>query len=62
VKLIETLGDQKANVFHRPRLSADFVKNQADIGKARRLLGYNPQISVQEGVQRFWEWYVSIHK
>jgi UDP-glucuronate 4-epimerase len=57
VKLIETLGGRPANVVHKPRLAADFVKNQADISKARRMLGYNPQISVAEGVRRFWEWY-----
>ena len=57
VRLIETLGGRPANVIHKPRLAADFVKNQADIGKARRLLGYNPQVSVAEGVQRFWQWY-----
>ncbi len=57
VGLIETLGGRPANVIHKPRLAADFVKNQANISKARRLLGYNPQVSVAEGVQRFWEWY-----
>lgn len=59
VSLIETLGGRPANVIHKPRLAADFVKNEADISKARRLLGYNPKISVEEGVHRFWEWYES---
>ncbi len=59
VTLIETLGGRPANVIHKPRLAADFVKNEADISKARRLLGYNPKISVEEGVRRFWEWYES---
>ncbi|WP_420641783.1 SDR family NAD(P)-dependent oxidoreductase [Candidatus Leptofilum sp.] len=57
VQMIERLGGRPANVVHKPRLAADFVKNQADISKARQLLNYNPQISVAEGVQRFWEWY-----
>ncbi|GJM40822.1 MAG: epimerase [Ardenticatenaceae bacterium] len=57
VQMIETLGGHPANVVHKPRLAADFVKNQADISKARRLLDYNPKISVAEGVQRFWKWY-----
>jgi UDP-glucuronate 4-epimerase len=57
VRLIETLGGRPANVIHKPRLAADFVKNQADISKAHRLLGYNPQVSVTEGVERFWQWY-----
>ena len=59
VTLIEKLAGNKANVVHKPKLAADFVQNYADISKARRLLGYNPQVSVQEGVQRFWHWYQS---
>lgn len=57
VALIETLGGRPANVVHKPRLAADFVKNQADISKARRLLAYAPKVSVDEGVRRFWGWY-----
>jgi nucleoside-diphosphate-sugar epimerase len=29
----------------------------ADITKARDLLGYNPTVSVAEGMRHFWEWY-----
>jgi len=59
VRYIEELAGNKANVVSKPRLAADFVKNNADISKARQLLSYNPQISVPEGVARFWQWYVS---
>lgn len=59
VTMIETLAGQKANVYSKPKPAADFVKNLADISKARRLLGYDPQVSVAEGVRRFWEWYVA---
>lgn len=59
VRMIEELAGRKANVVSKPRLAADFVRNQADISKARTLLGYNPQIPVQEGVRHFWEWYVA---
>lgn len=58
VEMIEKLAGQKANVVHKPKLAADFIRNQADIIKARRLLGYNPQVSVQDGVKAFWDWYV----
>ena len=61
VALIETLAGRPANVINKPRLAADFVKNQADIGKARRLLGYAPKVSVDVGVRQFWDWYVSLH-
>lgn len=57
VHIMEGLSGRKANVVPTPRLAADFVRNEADISKARRLLDYNPSVSVPEGVRRFWEWY-----
>jgi len=57
VGIMEELSGRKANVVPTPRLAADFVRNEADISKARRLLDYDPQVSVAEGVERFWEWY-----
>ncbi len=57
VELMEELSGRKAKTVSMPRLAADFVTNCADITKARRLLDFNPSISVVEGVRRFWEWY-----
>ena len=57
VTLLEEMAGGKANVVVTPRTAADFVRNNADISKARRLLGYDPQVSVEEGVARFWQWY-----
>jgi UDP-glucuronate 4-epimerase len=59
VKLIEEQAGRPANLINKPRLAADFAQNQADISKARRLLGYDPQVSIEEGVQRFWQWYAA---
>ncbi len=59
VGMIEALAGGKANLTPRPKMAADFTRNQADISKARALLGYNPQTRVQDGVRRFWEWYVT---
>ena len=59
VTMIETLAGAKANLVNKPKHAADFVLNQADISKARQLLGYDPKVSVAEGVKRFWEWYIS---
>lgn len=59
VTMIETLAGRKANLVDRPKPAADFVRNQADITKARQLLGYDPKVTVPEGVRRFWEWYVA---
>lgn len=57
VELIETLAGKKANLVDTPKIAADVVKTYADISKARQLLGYQPKVSVQAGVQRFWDWY-----
>jgi UDP-glucuronate 4-epimerase len=62
VEMIETLAGRKANVIHKPKLAADFDRNEADITKARTLLGYEPKVSVTEGVEKFWEWYRSEQK
>jgi UDP-glucuronate 4-epimerase len=57
VRLIEELTGRKANLVPAPMPEADIPYTYADISKARRLLGYNPTTSVQEGVARFLEWY-----
>ena len=57
VTMLEELGGCKANLVSKPKLPADFIRNEADISKARRLLDYDPKISVREGVAIFWEWY-----
>jgi UDP-glucuronate 4-epimerase len=59
VQMLEQLAGKKANLVSKPKLAADFVLNEADISKARTLLGYDPQVSVAEGVRRFWEWYLA---
>jgi nucleoside-diphosphate-sugar epimerase len=37
--------------------SGDVKDSQADISKARRLLGYQPAISFEDGLKRTVEWY-----
>ena len=34
----------------------------ADITKAKRLLGYDPKVSIQEGIKRSFEWYREVNK
>ena len=57
VRVIEECVGQRANVVPAPMPEADSVSTCADISKARELLNYDPQISVREGVSRFWSWY-----
>lgn len=57
VRLVEDLAGRGADLRREPKPVADIDYTYADISRARRLLGYQPQTSVQEGVRRFWEWY-----
>jgi UDP-glucuronate 4-epimerase len=57
VELIEKYAGRKARLTPASKPDADVTRTYADISKARRLLGYEPKTSVQEGVRRFWEWY-----
>jgi UDP-glucuronate 4-epimerase len=57
VAAIEELAGKKARLTPAPMMDADIAYTRADISKANRLLGYAPQISVREGVRRFYEWY-----
>ena len=37
--------------------SGDVKDSQADIAKAHRLLGYQPTVSFEDGLQKTIEWY-----
>jgi UDP-glucuronate 4-epimerase len=57
VRLIEELTGRRASLVPAPMPDTDIPSTHADVGKARRLLGYDPRVSVREGVTRLWEWY-----
>ncbi len=59
---IEELAGAKARLVDEPMMAADVKYTYADISKARRLLGYHPNVSVRDGVERFWEWYRRVVK
>jgi UDP-glucuronate 4-epimerase len=57
VHSIEALAGKTAPVKDEPMMRADVSYTYADITKARKLLGYDPKVSVEDGVRRFYEWY-----
>lgn len=59
VRSIEALAGGTAPVTSEPMMRADVSYTYADISKARKLLGYEPKVSVQDGVERFFDWYCS---
>jgi UDP-glucuronate 4-epimerase len=57
IALIEELTAKKARIDHRPGHPADVPATWADISKARRLLGWEPQTSFRKGLQYLVSWY-----
>ncbi len=57
IALLEELIGRKANVQYEPPNLADMFTNWADVSKAGRLLGWEPQVGLREGVRKLVEWY-----
>jgi UDP-glucuronate 4-epimerase len=57
--LEETLGS-KAEIEELPEQPGDVPITYADITKSRRLLGYDPQVGIEEGVKRFVRWFLGV--
>jgi UDP-glucuronate 4-epimerase len=57
VRIIEHMVGKRAQIVDAPMPANEALVTYADIGKAQRLLGYNPHVSVEDGLARFWEWY-----
>jgi nucleoside-diphosphate-sugar epimerase len=59
VKKLEKLVGRKAKVEYQPLHPADMVANWANVDKAGRILGWEPRVSLEEGLKFAVEWYVS---
>ncbi len=57
VKVMEKRAGKKASLDNAPMMDADMPCTYADITRARELLGYEPKVGIQEGVERFHDWY-----
>jgi len=58
IRTIEAALGKKASIRQMPMQAGDVPITCADISKARRLLGYAPQVSFPEGIREFAEWYL----
>lgn len=54
---LENLIGKKANVERGPLERADMAANLADITRARTVLGWEPKVSLDEGLRRTVDWY-----
>ena len=47
----------ESSMSNAPLPSNEALVTYADVGKARELLGYDPRVSIEDGLGRFWAWY-----
>jgi len=57
VGMLEELIGRKAVIQSHPPNPADMLMNWADVAKARRLLEWEPQVSLVDGLRRLADWY-----
>jgi len=57
IRLIEKAVGKKAILNKMPLQPGDVFKTYADIARAKEEIGYNPQVSIEKGVERFVSWY-----
>jgi len=49
---------KKATIEQFPEQPGDVSKTFADISKAKRLLGYDPQTKLKDGLKKFYDWFL----
>ena len=54
---LEKITGRPAKARYAPPREGDIRDSQADITRARNVLGYNPRIGFEEGLKHTWEWF-----
>jgi nucleoside-diphosphate-sugar epimerase len=54
-----SLGQHSARPIHRPPRVGDIRDSCANVGKAERVLGFRPQIKLEDGLLRVTKWLAS---
>lgn len=57
ISIIEKNLGKEARINQQPMPDEDMQITHADISKAKKLLGYEPKTSIEEGIKKFVNWY-----
>ncbi len=58
--LIDLIGEKlgiEPDIDQKPEQPGDVPITYADISKSKKLLGYNPEVSIEDGVEKFVKWF-----
>ena len=59
IERIENIIGKKAKVKYVEKQKGDVKDTWADVSKAKKELGWNPKVGVEEGLKSFVEWFTS---
>lgn len=62
IMTLEQVIGKKAQVVYKKARVGDVQLTHADVSRAQKLLGYNPQVSTLEGLTKMYVWYKNIGK
>ena len=54
---IEKNLSKKAKIKFTPNLKEDILKTKSNLNKVRKLINYNPKVSLTVGIKKFTDWY-----
>lgn len=57
VRVLERVLEMKANLKRLPMQPGDVLRTNADITKAKEVLGYNPSTDFDQGMEKFAHWF-----
>ena len=57
INVIEQATGKKADIVQKSIVKGDVTQTNADISKAREMLGYQPRTDIEQGIQNFVAWY-----
>jgi UDP-glucuronate 4-epimerase len=58
IATVEKILGKKANIKEFPMQPGDVLLTNADLTKSRKLLGYDPKVKIEEGMEKFIAWYL----
>lgn len=61
LQCFQRISGKRLQAKYEPPREGDIRDSQADITKAREILGYEPAVTFDEGLERTFEWYRSQH-
>jgi nucleoside-diphosphate-sugar epimerase len=62
LELIRDVTGQCLACTHQPRRGGDVRDSLAGLERAQHVIGYHPLVTLEEGLQRTWEWFVDAHR